>query len=111
MSSQDKEPGEVTKQTNVGGRRISQCGVRYYQTRSRSEETSASIGETEGMYKRKVKPPGGAQRASGDQQQGDSAGLDDGWQVVQEEELQVISTCKCKGRNSNMAFQKVFLCK
>ena len=47
------------------------------------------------MYKGKVKSPGGAKRASGDQQQGDGAELDDEWQVVQDkEELQVI---RCKG--------------
>ena len=45
------------------------------------------------MDKRKVKTPGGAERASGNQQQGDGAELDDDWQVVWEEELQVISTC------------------
>ena len=48
------------------------------------------------MYKRKVKLPGGAKRASGDQQQGDGAELDDEWQLVPEEEMQVISTCKQK---------------
>ena len=48
------------------------------------------------MYKRKVKPPGGAKRASDDQQQGGGAELDDEWQVVPEEELQVINTHKCK---------------
>ena len=61
----------------------------------RSEEKSANLGET-AMDKRKVKPPGGAERASGDQQQSDGVELDDEWQVVLEEELQVISTCKCK---------------
>ena len=109
-SSQGKEPEEVKKQTKVGERQRSQRGVKYYQ-RNRSEEKSVDIDETAGMYKRKVKPPGGAKRAAGGMQQSGGAELDDGWQVVQEEELQVISTCKCKGRNSNMAFQKVFLCK
>ena len=47
------------------------------------------------MDKGKVKPPGGAKRASGDQQHDDGAELDDEWQVVQDkEELQVI---RCKG--------------
>ena len=68
--------------------------------RSRSEEKSPIAGETVGMDKGKLKPPGGAKRASGNKRQGDGGELDDGWQVVGEEELQVISTCKCKGRNS-----------
>ena len=99
-SSQDKEPEEVKKQTKAGEGQRSQRGVKYYQ-RSKSEK-SANIDETAGMDKRKVKPPGGAKRASGDQQQGDSTELVDEWQVVREEELQVISTCKHKGRNSSI---------
>ena len=47
------------------------------------------------MDKGKLKPPGGAKRASGNKQQGDGAELDAEWQVVDEEELQVITTCKC----------------
>ena len=46
------------------------------------------------MYKRKVKLPGGAKRASGDQQQGDGAELDDEWQVVPEEELQALANVR-----------------
>ena len=92
-SSQDKEPEEVKKQTKVGEGQRSQRGVKYYQ-RNRSKETSATIGETAGMDKGKVKPPGGAKRASGDQQHDDGAELDDEWQVVQEDDLQVI---RCKG--------------
>ena len=123
-SSQDKEPEEVKKQTKAGEGQRSQRGVKYYQ-RSRSEEKSANIDETAGMNKGKVKPPVGAKGASGDQQhasvsgdteldsdqqhasvsgnteldsdqqQGGGTELDDGWQFVWEEELQVISTCKC----------------
>ena len=52
--------------------------------------------ETVGMDKGKLKPLGGAKRASGNKQQGGGAELDDEWQVVQEEELQVITTCKCR---------------
>ena len=97
-SGQDKEPEEleVKKQTKAEGRQRSHRGVKYYQ-RSRSEEKSPIAGETVGMDKGKLKPPGGAKRASGNKQQGDGAELDDGWQFVQEEELQVINTCKCKG--------------
>ena len=91
-SSQDKEPEEVKKQTKVGEGQRSQRGVKYYQ-RSRSEEKSADIDERAAMYKRKVKPPGGAKRASGDQQR-DGAELDDEWQVVQEEELQALANVK-----------------
>ena len=94
-SSQDKEPEEVKKQTKVGEGQRSQRGVKYYQ-RNRSKETSATIGETADMFKRKVKPPGGAKRASGDQQQGDGAELDDEWQVVPEEELQALANVKVK---------------
>ena len=80
-SGQDKEPEEleVKKQTIL--------------QRSRSEEKSPIAGETVGMDKGKLKPPGGP---SG------NAELDDQWQVVPEEELQVITTCKCKGRNSSI---------
>ena len=92
-SSQDKEPEEVKKQTKAGEGQRSQRGVKYYQ-RNRSEETSADIDERAGMYKGKVKPPGGAKRASGDQQQGDGAELDDDWQVVPEEELQALANVK-----------------
>ena len=92
-SSQDKEPEEVKKQTKAGEGQRSQRGVKYYQ-RSRSEEKSADIDETAGMDKRKLKPPGGAKRAAGNQQQGDGAELDDGWQVVQEEELQALTNAK-----------------
>ena len=63
--------------------------------RNRSEEKSPIAGETVGMDKGKVKPPGGPKRTSGNKQQGDGAELDDGWQVVDEEELQVITTCEC----------------
>ena len=45
------------------------------------------------MDKRKVKLPGGAKRASGHQQR-DGAELDDGWQFVQEEELQALANVK-----------------
>ena len=92
-SGQDKEPEEleVKKQTKAEGRQRSHRGVKYYQ-RSRSEEKSPIAGETVGMYKGKLKPPGGAKRASGNKQQGDGAELDDEWQVVDEEELQVINT-------------------
>ena len=48
------------------------------------------------MDKGKVKPLGGTKGASGNKQQGDGAELDDEWQVVDEEELQVITTCKCR---------------
>lgn len=100
-SGQDKEPEEVEvkKETKAGGGQRSHRGVQYYQ-RNRSEEKSPIAGETAGMDKGKLKPPGGAKRASGNKQQGDGAELDDGWQVVDEKELQVITTCKCKGRNS-----------
>ena len=100
-SGQDKEPEEVEvkKQTKAGGGQRSHRGVKYYQ-RNRSKEESPIAGETVGMDKGKLKPPGGAKRASGNKRQGDGGELDDGWQVVGEEELQVISTCKCKGRNS-----------
>ena len=92
-SSQDKEPEEGKKQTNAGEGQRTQRGVKYYQ-RSRSDETSATIGEIAAMDKGKVKPPGGAKRVSGDQQHDDGAQLDDEWQVVQDkEELQVI---RCK---------------
>ena len=92
-SSQDKEPEEVKRQTKAGEGQRSQLGVKYYQ-RSRSEETSADIGETAVMDKRKVKLPGGAKRASGHQQQRDGAELDDDWQFVQEEELQALANVK-----------------
>ena len=100
-SGQDKEPEEVEvkKQTKAGGGQRSHRGVKYYQ-RNKPEERSPIAGETAGMYKGKLKPLGGAKRASGNKQQGDGADLDDEWQVVDEEELQVITTCKCKGRNS-----------
>ena len=102
-SGQDKEPEEVKvkKQTKAGGGQRSGLSVKYYQ-RNRSEEKSPIAGETVGMDKGKLKPPGGAKRASGNKQQGDGAELYDGWQIVQEEELQVITTCKCKGRNSSI---------
>ena len=102
-SGQDKEPEEVEvkKQTKAGGGQRSHRGVKYYQ-RNRSEEKSDIAGETVGMDKGKVKRPGGAKRASGNKQQGDGAELDDEWQVVQEEELQVRTTCKFKGRNSSI---------
>ena len=102
--------GEVKKQTKAGEGQRSQRGVKYYQ-RNRSEEKSATIGETAAMFKRKVKPPGGVKRASGNQQQG--GGVDDEWKLVQVEELQVINTCKCEIGNSSickMAF-RVFLYK
>ena len=101
-SGQDKEPEEVEVkgQTKAGGGQRSHHGVKYYQ-RSRPEEKSPISGETVGMDKGKLKPPGGAKRASGNKQPGDVTELDDGWQVVSEEELQVITTCKCKGRNSS----------
>ena len=91
-SGQDKEPEEVEvkEQTKAGGQR-SGLGVQYYQ-RNRSEK-SPIAGETVGMDKGKLKPPGGP---SG------NAELDDQWQVIHEEELQVISTCKCKSRNSSI---------
>ena len=100
-SGQDKEPEEleVKKQTKAGEGQRSHLGVHYY-PRSRPEEKSPIADETAGMDKGKLKPLGGAKRASGNKQQGDGAELYDGWQVVQEEELQVITTCKCKGRNS-----------
>ena len=63
--------------------------------RSISREESPIADETVGMDKGKVKPLGGAKRASGNKQQGNGAELDDEWQVVQEEELQVRITCKC----------------
>ena len=46
------------------------------------------------MDKRKVKPPGGAKRASGNRQQGDGAELYDDWQFVREEELQALANVK-----------------
>ena len=96
-SGQDKEPEEVEvkKQTKAGEGQRSHLGVKYYQ-RNRSEKKSPIAGETVGMDKGKMKPLGGAKRASGNKQQGDGADLDDGWQFVDEEELQVISTCKCR---------------
>ena len=102
-SGQDKEPEEVEvkKQTKAEGGQRSHRGVKYYQ-RSRPKEKSPIAGETVGMDKGKLKPPGGAKRASCKKQQGDGAELDDEWQVVHEEELQVITTCKCKGRNSSI---------
>ena len=95
-SGQDKEPEEVEvkEQTKAGGEQRSHRGVKYY-PRSRPEEKSPIAGETVGMDKGKLKPPGGAKRASGNQQQGDGAELDDGWRVVHEEYTQVITTCKC----------------
>jgi len=95
-SGQDKEPEEVEvkEQTKAGGGQRSHRGVKYYQ-RSRYEEGSPIAGETVGMDKGKLKPLGGAKRASGNQQQGDGAELDDGWRVVHEEYTQVITTCKC----------------
>ena len=97
MSGQDKEPEEVEvkKQTKAGGGQRSHRVVKYYQ-RNRPEERSPIAGETVGMDKGKLKPLGGAKRASGNKQQGDSAELDAEWQVVDKEKLQVISTCKCR---------------
>ena len=96
-SAQDKEPEEleVKKQTKGEGGQRSHRVVQYYQ-RNRPEEKSDIADETVGMDKGKLKPLGGAKRASGNKQQGDGAELDDEWQVVDEEELQVISTCKCR---------------
>ena len=91
-SGQDKE------QTKAGGGQRSHLGVKYYQ-RSISEKESPIAGETVGMDKRKLKPPGGP---SG------NAELDDGWRIIDEEELQVITTCKCKGRNSSILTLKNF---
>ena len=93
-SSQEKEPEEVKKQTKAGRGQRSQRGVEYYQRRS--EEKSATSGETAVM-------------ASGNQQEGDR---DDGWQVVQEEEPQVISTCKCRSRKVPFwdAASQMYLC-
>ena len=48
------------------------------------------------MDKGKVNPLGGTKGASGNKQQDDGAELDDGWQIVHEEELQVRTTCKCR---------------
>ena len=89
-SGQDKEPEEVEvkKQTKAAGGQRSHLGVKYYQ-RNRPEERSPIAGETVGMDRGKLKPLGGAKRASGNKQQGGGAELDDEWQVVQEEELQV----------------------
>ena len=39
------------------------------------------------MDKRKLKPLGGAKRASGNKEQGGGTELDDGWRVVHEEEM------------------------
>ena len=90
-SGQDKEPEEleVKKQTKAGGGQRSGLSVKYYQ-RNRSEEKSPIAGETVGMDKGKLKPLGGP---SG------NAELDAEWQI---EELQVITTCKCKSRNSSI---------
>ena len=102
-SGQDKEPEEVEvkKQTKAGGGQRSGLSVKYYQ-RNRPEEKSPIAGETVDMDKGKLKPPGRAKRASGNKRQGDGAELDDEWQIVHEEELQVITTCKCKGRNNSI---------
>ena len=106
-SAQDKEPEEleVKKQTKGEG------GQRSHQ--KRSEEKSDIADETVGMDKGKVKPLGGAKRASGNKQQGGGAELDDEWQVVQEEVLQVRITCKCKSRNSSIysiPYRLLYLC-
>ena len=42
------------------------------------------------------------EQTSGNKQQGGGAELGGGWQVVQEKELQVITNCKCKSRNSSI---------
>ena len=89
LSGQDKEEEEVEVKKGEGGQR-SYRGVKYYQ-RNTSEKKSPIAGETVGMDKGKLKPPRGAKRASGNKQQGDGVDLDDWWQVVDEEELQVIT--------------------
>ena len=87
-SAQNKEREVDTKHTKAEGSRP-QIGVEYYQ-RNRTEEQTAKASESIGMDKRKVKPPGRAERASSDQQHAGVSGdseLDSEWDLVEKEDL------------------------
>lgn len=88
-SAQNKEREVATTHTKPEGRQRPQRGLEYYQ-RNKTEEQTAEAGEIRGMDKRKVKPPGRAERASGDQQHAAGSSdteLDSEWQFVESEDL------------------------